>query len=58
MEEKAAEVLSQEYNIAAMILFCASRFICTFLLRYFKPGMLLTVLAALGGIFTLGGYSF
>ena len=58
MEEKAAEVLSQEYNIAAMILFCASRFICTFLLRYFKPGMLLTVLAALGGIFTLGVIGF
>ncbi len=58
MEEKAAEVLSQEYNIAAMILFCASRFVCTFLLRYFKPGKLLMILALLGGIFTLGVIGF
>ncbi len=54
MEEKAAEVLSQKYNIAAMILFCASRFVCTFLLRYFKPGRLLMVLAIFGGAFTIG----
>lgn len=58
MEEKAAEVLSQEYNITAMILFCASRFVCTFLLRFFKPGKLLMVLAFLGGIFTIGVIGF
>ena len=39
MEEKAAEVLSQQYNIVAMIIFCASRFICTFILRYLSPGL-------------------
>ena len=41
MEEKAAEVLSQEYNIIAMIIFCISRFVCTFILRYLNPGKLL-----------------
>ena len=45
MGEKAAEVLSQQYNIVAMIIFCASRFICTFILRYLSPGLLLKVLA-------------
>ena len=54
MEEKAAEVLSQEYNIVAMIIFCCSRFICTFLLRYLNPGRLLMILAMAGGCFTLG----
>lgn len=54
MEEKAAEVLSQEYNIVAMIIFCCSRFICTFLLRYLNPGRLLMILAIAGGCFTLG----
>lgn len=54
MEEKAAEVLSQEYNIIAMIIFCVSRFVCTFLLRYLNPGALLRILAIAGGCFTLG----
>lgn len=54
MTEKAAEVLSQKYNIAAMILFCLSRFICTFLLKYLNPGKLLMILAIAGGAFTLG----
>lgn len=54
MEEKAAEVLSQQYNIIAMIIFCCSRFICTFLLKYFNPGILLRTLAIAAGVFTLG----
>lgn len=54
MEEKTAEVLSQEYNIIAMIIFCCSRFVCTFILRYLNPGLLLKILAIAGGIFTLG----
>ncbi|MBS1371314.1 MAG: L-fucose:H+ symporter permease [Lentisphaeria bacterium] len=54
MEEKAAEVLSQKYNIAAMVIFCVSRFVCTFLLRYLNPGKLLLILAAAGSVFTLG----
>ena len=54
MEEQAAEVLSQKYNIAAMAIFCVSRFVCTFLLKYINPGTLLKVLAIAGGTFTLG----
>ena len=54
MDEKAAEVLSQEYNIVAMVLFCSSRFVCTYLLRYFRPGRMLAVFAALAALLTLG----
>ena len=54
MGEQAAEVLSQKYNIAAMIFFCCSRFICTFLLRYLNPGKLLMILATAAGALTLG----
>lgn len=54
MEEQAAEVLSQKYNIVAMIIFCVSRFICTFILRYVKPGKLLMVLAAVALVLTGG----
>ena len=54
MAEQAAEVASQQYNILAMIIFCCSRFICTFLLRYVNTGRLLTVLAIVGGLLVVG----
>lgn len=54
MDEKAAEVLSQQYNIIAMIIFCCSRFICTFILKYVKPGVLLAILAIAACCFTCG----
>ncbi|MGS2722609.1 L-fucose:H+ symporter permease [Porticoccus sp. GXU_MW_L64] len=40
---------AQGYNLIAMITFLSSRFICTFLLGYIKPGQLLFFLA-LGGM--------
>lgn len=52
MTEKAAEAQSQIYNIYAMIIFCLSRFVCTFLLKYINPGKLLMLLAAAGMVFT------
>lgn len=58
MEEKTAEILSQKYNIVAMIIFCCSRFICTFLMRYIHAGKLLTVLAIAAGILTIGVMAF
>ncbi len=58
MTERNAEVLSQGYNILAMMGFCASRFICTLLMRYFNPGLLLKVLAIVGLVFTLGVIGF
>lgn len=45
---------AQAYNIIAMIIFVSSRFICTFLLKFFSPGHLLMSLA-LGGIGTTAG---
>lgn len=45
---------AQNYNIAAMILFVSSRFVCTFLLRFFMPGKLLAILAAAAVLLTLG----
>ena len=54
MPERDAEVLSQTYNIVAMAIFCLSRFICTFLLKFTNPSKLLGALAVAGGLFTCG----
>ena len=54
MDERSAEVLSQQFNIYAMIFFCCSRFICTFFLKYINPGKLLFVLASAAIIFVIG----
>ena len=45
---------AQNYNIIAMILFLCSRFICTFLLRFFRPSLMLLTFAIGGFCFTLG----
>ena len=37
-----------------MAIFCTSRFICTFLLRYFNPGLLLRTLAVVAGVLAIG----
>ena len=58
MEEKAAEILSQKYNIAAMALFTVFRFICTWFLKYVQPGRLLSVLAIVAISFTAGAILF
>lgn len=50
MAEQAAEVLSQKYNMVAMCLFCCSRFICTYLLRFINPGRLLSTLAIVASV--------
>ena len=54
MSEIDAEVLSQRYNIAAMIIFCGSRFVCTWLMKYFQPGKMLHLFAIAGIGCTLG----
>ncbi len=48
---------AQNYNIVAMTLFCLSRFICTFLLKYLPPAKLLLMLAA-GATCTILGVIF
>lgn len=45
---------AQFYNIIAMGIFLVSRFICTFLLKYIRPGKLLMSLALGGTILSLG----
>ena len=54
MSEIDAEVLSQRYNIAAMIIFCCSRFICTWLMKFMSPGKMLHIFALAGILCTLG----
>ena len=39
MGEQAAEVLSQRFNIAAMLLFICSRFVATYLMKYVNPAI-------------------
>ncbi len=48
---------AQNYNIIAMIIFCSSRFICTFLLKYINPSRLLFLLS-IGGILCCVGTIF
>ena len=54
MTEQAAEVLSQRYNIIAMAMFCCSRFICTFLLKFASPSKMLGILAVAGAALVCG----
>ena len=54
MSEQSAEVLSQRFNIIAMVIFCISRFICTFMLKYLSPGKLLMNLSMLATLFVSG----
>ena len=54
MGEQAAEVLSQRFNIAAMLLFICSRFVATYLMKYVNPARLLAAFAIGGMICTLG----
>ena len=53
MEEQAAEILSQRLNIIAMVLFCCSRFICTALMKKFRPASMLAVFAAAAIVLSL-----
>ncbi len=48
---------AQNYNIIAMSIFLASRFISTFLMKYISPGQLLAIFAV-GGITTTFGVIF
>ncbi len=51
------KAVGQRYNILAMALFLSSRFIATFLMRYLKPSLMLT-LFAIGAIITTSGVVF
>lgn len=51
--EQEAEVMSQQLNIVAMALFCCSRFICTALMRRFRPSAMLAIFASVAIVLTL-----
>ena len=54
LDERGAEILSQKYNIIALIFFTCSRFICTWFLKYIQPGPLLSLLAVIATVLTGG----
>ena len=54
MDEQAAEVLSQRFNIIAMAIFICSRFIATYLMKYVRPPRLLAFFALGAMIATTG----
>ena len=54
MDEKTAEIEAMQYNIYAMLAFAASRFVCTWLLKYIPAGRLLSMLAILALSFLAG----
>jgi FHS family L-fucose permease-like MFS transporter len=45
---------AQGWNIVAMVVFVSSRFVCTYLLKFLNPGLLLTFLAIAGGALVVG----
>ena len=54
MELGLTEAEAQGYNIVAMIIFASSRFITTYLMKYFRPGQLLMIFAIGGMALVLG----
>jgi fucose permease len=54
LELGVSKSTAQNCNILAMLIFVSSRFICTFILHYVKPGALLACLAVGGLALTLG----
>lgn len=54
MVELEAEVLSQKYNMFAMGLFCVSRFICTYVMRFVNTRKLLTVMSVFAMFLIIG----
>jgi FHS family L-fucose permease-like MFS transporter len=54
MGEQEAEVLSQRFNIFAMLFFICSRFLATYLMKWLKPAKLLAIFGILAMVFTLG----
>ena len=48
--EQMAEIKSQQLNIIAMVLFCCSRFISTWLMKYISPAKMLAVYALFAAV--------
>ena len=54
ISEQAAEITSQQYNILAMVIFCCSRFICTYFLKFINECKFLGIMAVIASILTCG----
>ena len=54
MAEQDAEVLSQQYNIYAMMFFIVSRFICTYLMKWLNPGLMLLIFGSIAMVLVAG----
>ena len=58
MTDYEAMVVAQKYNIAALVCFAACRFLCTWLMRWFAPSRMLSVMAIVGMAALLGAIIF
>ena len=58
MDEQSAELTAQEYNMYAMILFIVSRFVCTYLMKFLKPGVMLAIFSIIGMVLVAGVIGF
>ena len=54
MAERDAEVLAQQFNIYAMLTFICFRFICTYLMKYLNPGLMLTIFGSIAMVLLAG----
>lgn len=54
MEEHASDQLTTRFYLGALALFAIGRFVCTYFLKYVKPGRLLSVLAIAAIAFLCG----
>ena len=54
MEEQLQRCRPRKYNIVAMSLFIVSRFMATFLMKFFNPGKMLRTFAVTATILSLG----
>ena len=58
LTEKSAEVLSQGYNIMAMMIFICSRFICTYIMKWLNPGLMLLIFGSIAMVLVAGVIGF
>lgn len=58
MTEQQAEVLSQQYNIIAMLIFICSRFVCTYIMKWLNPGLMLLIFASVAMVLVAGVIGF
>ena len=58
MTEQTAELTAQKYNIIAMCFFATSRFICTWLMKWFSPERMLSTMGIIGMVAIFGTITF